>query len=193
MWITQHKFASLCRIQIVVRLKREKKKGCEHVGHLCLLTSAWWSGWYSVSGRCSTWPALRVERPPRGSRVWGGRRRPTFPSRPARTAPRPPAPSTASAPQPSEHVRDKQWSSSVSYHLLYWGKSLIEDVPRERQINNYNRRNSCRSRRLMEMIPWQLRKKEIEGSVAAGLERQFPQSVSMEKSLKPLSRSICIM
>lgn len=67
----------------------------------CVPTSAWWSGWCSVSGRCSTWPALREERLHRGSRVWEGRPLPGFPGTPARTEPRPPARSKASASRPS--------------------------------------------------------------------------------------------
>lgn len=64
-------------------------------------TSAWWSGWCSASRQYSTWPALQEERLHRGSRVWEGRHQPAFPGTPARTEPRPPALSTASASRPS--------------------------------------------------------------------------------------------
>lgn len=93
----QHGLVFFAKFRLLCGFKKWK-----FVCYLSLLTSAEWSGWCSVSRQCSTWPALRGERLHRGFRVLGGRRRPTFPSKPARTAPRPPAPSTAWASRPSE-------------------------------------------------------------------------------------------
>lgn len=73
----------------------------------------------------------------------------------------------------AQHVRDKLWSSSV-----YW----FEDITTERQINNNDRRNSCHSTHQMEKNPWHLEKREIEGSVAAGLMRQFSSVNLNEKN-----------
>lgn len=96
-----------CGLFLLIRLRLSCGgiKICQNLKPLyrwCLLTSAWWWGWCSVSGQCSTWPALREEHLHRDSRVWEGRHQPVFPDTPAHTAPRPPAPSTASASRPSE-------------------------------------------------------------------------------------------